>query len=42
MIEGGNGNPTWATVRDIALALGVTVSELAKLAEKCADGDDGS
>lgn len=29
----GKGNPTWATVRDIAAALGVSVSELAKAAE---------
>jgi XRE family transcriptional regulator, regulator of sulfur utilization len=34
MIENGNSNPTWATVRDIAAALGVTMSELAKLAER--------
>ena len=34
MIEGGNSNPTWATVRDIASALGVSVSQLAKLSEK--------
>jgi transcriptional regulator with XRE-family HTH domain len=33
-IEGGKGNPTWATVRDIAAALGVTMGELAKLADK--------
>jgi XRE family transcriptional regulator, regulator of sulfur utilization len=34
LIERGEGNPTWATVRGIASALGVSVSELAKLAEK--------
>jgi transcriptional regulator with XRE-family HTH domain len=34
MIEGGNSNPTWATVRDIASALGVSISQLAKLSEK--------
>jgi transcriptional regulator with XRE-family HTH domain len=34
LIERGEGNPTWATVSGIALALGVPVSELAKLAEK--------
>ncbi len=34
LIESGNANPTWATVRDIADALGVTVAELAKAAEK--------
>jgi transcriptional regulator with XRE-family HTH domain len=34
LIEGGNANPTWATVRDIAAALGVSIGELAKLSEK--------
>ena len=34
LIEGGNANPTWATARDIATALGVSISALAKLAEK--------
>jgi DNA-binding XRE family transcriptional regulator len=33
-IEAGNANPTWATVRDIAAALDVPVSRLAKLSEK--------
>ncbi|HSS03714.1 MAG TPA: helix-turn-helix transcriptional regulator [Solirubrobacterales bacterium] len=33
-IETGRANPTWATVRDIAAALGVSISEIAKLAEK--------
>jgi putative transcriptional regulator len=33
-IETGTANPTWATVRDIAAALGVSVAKLAKLAEK--------
>jgi transcriptional regulator with XRE-family HTH domain len=32
-IETGAANPTWATMRDIAAALGVSISELAKLAE---------
>jgi DNA-binding XRE family transcriptional regulator len=32
-IETGAANPTWATVRDIAVALGVSISDLAKLAE---------
>jgi transcriptional regulator with XRE-family HTH domain len=32
-IETGTANPTWATVRDIAAGLGVSVSEAAKLAE---------
>jgi transcriptional regulator with XRE-family HTH domain len=33
-IETGNANPTWATARDIAAALGVSITELAKLSEK--------
>jgi DNA-binding XRE family transcriptional regulator len=33
-IEAGHANPTWATVRDIADALGVSIGQLAKLAEK--------
>lgn len=33
-IETGNANPTWATVGDIAAALGVSISQLAKLSEK--------
>jgi len=33
VIERGDANPTWETVRGIASALGVTISELAKLAE---------
>lgn len=33
-IETGKANPTWATVDDIAEALGVSVSTLAKAAEK--------
>jgi transcriptional regulator with XRE-family HTH domain len=32
-IETGSANPTWATVRDIATALGVSIAELAKLSE---------
>jgi len=34
LIERGEANPTWATVRDISTALGVSISELAKLSEK--------
>lgn len=34
LIERGYANPTWATVRDIAEALGVSVAELAKVAER--------
>lgn len=33
-IEAGLANPTWATVRDIAAALGVSIGQLAKLSEK--------
>jgi transcriptional regulator with XRE-family HTH domain len=33
-IETGTANPTWATVKDIAAALGVTMVELARLAER--------
>ena len=33
-IEAGHANPTWATVRDIASALGVSITELAKLADR--------
>lgn len=33
-IETGKANPTWATVGDIAAALGVPVSRLAKAAER--------
>lgn len=34
LIERGEANPTWETVKGIATALEVQVSELAKLAEK--------
>jgi DNA-binding XRE family transcriptional regulator len=34
LIERGEANPTWGTVRGIADALGASISELAKLAEK--------
>lgn len=34
LIERGEANPTWETVKGIAAGLGVPVSELAKLAEK--------
>lgn len=33
-IETGNANPTWATVRDIAAALEVTMVEIARLSER--------
>ncbi|HEX5714304.1 MAG TPA: helix-turn-helix transcriptional regulator [Solirubrobacterales bacterium] len=34
VIERGLSNPTWATVKGIAAALGVSMAELAKRAEK--------
>jgi len=34
LIERGEGNPTWATVRGIATALNVPVAELANIAEQ--------
>lgn len=34
LIERGHANPTWATVRDLAAALGVSVADLAKAAER--------
>lgn len=34
MIERGQGNPTWDTVKGIAAALDVSIGELAKLSEK--------
>jgi transcriptional regulator with XRE-family HTH domain len=34
LIERGEGNPSWVNLRGIAAALGVPVSELAKLSEK--------
>jgi len=37
-IETGKANPTWATVGDIASALGVPVSTLAKAAESRREG----
>jgi XRE family transcriptional regulator, regulator of sulfur utilization len=33
LIERGQANPTWDTARKLATALGVSISELAKLAE---------
>jgi hypothetical protein len=36
MIERGHFNPTWATVRDIANTLDVSMGQLAKLADKFA------
>ena len=34
LIERGQSNPAWGTARAIALALGVSMGELGKLAEK--------
>ena len=34
LIERGEANPTWGTVRGIADALGVSMGELAKLADR--------
>jgi transcriptional regulator with XRE-family HTH domain len=33
-LETGNANPTWATVGDVARALGVSIAELAKRSEQ--------
>lgn len=37
LIERGEGNPTWATVRGIARALGVSIGKLAMLSERYPD-----
>jgi transcriptional regulator with XRE-family HTH domain len=34
LIERGQSNPTWATLKDIAAALNVSMVELAKVAER--------
>jgi DNA-binding XRE family transcriptional regulator len=34
LIERGKSNPAWGTVKSIAAALGVSVADVAKLAEK--------
>jgi transcriptional regulator with XRE-family HTH domain len=36
-LESGRNNPAWGTVRRLAAALGVSVSELAALAERAND-----
>jgi len=36
LVERGRSNPSWGTVRAIAAGLGVTMGELAKLADKFA------
>jgi transcriptional regulator with XRE-family HTH domain len=38
-IESGRNNPAWGSVRRIAAALDLKVSELARLAEELDDGD---
>ena len=40
-IESGRNNPAWGSVRRIAAALGVSLSELAGLAERLEPGRDG-
>jgi DNA-binding XRE family transcriptional regulator len=42
VIERGEANPTWGTVRAIADALDVSIGELAKLTEKHEDAGNGS
>ena len=32
-IETGNANPTWATIRNLASALGISMGDLAQLAD---------
>lgn len=39
LIERGRSNPSWGTVRAIADGLGVTMGELAKLADKFASAE---
>lgn len=39
LIELGHANPTWATVRDIAVALGVSMGDLARLADEFVTGE---
>ena len=42
VIERGEANPTWGTVRAIADALGVSIGELAKVAERHEERGQGS
>lgn len=37
LIERGEGNPTWSTIRQISNALGVSIGELGMLSEKFQD-----
>jgi transcriptional regulator with XRE-family HTH domain len=39
LVERGEANPTWGTVQGIADALGVSMGDLAKLADKFAAGE---
>ena len=39
LIERGNSNPTWETIRRIASALDTTISRIADLADEHADRD---
>lgn len=40
-IENGRRNPTWNVVGRLAVALGLDLSALARVAEDVADGEDG-
>jgi transcriptional regulator with XRE-family HTH domain len=41
LVESGRANPSWATLQDIADALEISMSDLAKMAEKLkAEGKD--
>ena len=40
LIERGEANPTWETVKGIAAALGVTVADIAKLSLKFEDAPE--
>ncbi len=42
LIERGEANPTWGTVRGIAAALDVSMGDLATLADKFVAGDDAT
>lgn len=39
LIELGQANPTWETVKGIAAALGVSIADIANLADRFADGE---
>jgi DNA-binding XRE family transcriptional regulator len=42
LIERGEANPTWGTVRGIATALDVSMGDLAKLADKFVASEDAT